>query len=183
METLSTQSFKFDCDALYIETHSLHQEGKYQWALVFVDAQGAVTRLPTPKLPSRPTSRHGSGSSSTHRESHAPAVPAQPSSAKNQRGAPSPLLGYCKIGAYVGGLGRSEIEEVGNAALGAKRDGVRPTWLLQVLTTLQERGRILRDGPVAAVEGRVLEINREADIRWLQAFLRSTPYRVYMMTI
>jgi hypothetical protein len=92
-------------------------------------------------------------------------------------------LGYCKIGAYAGGLDKSEFEQVGNAALGGKKDGVRPLWLLQVLATLQERGRILWDGPVAAVEGRVLEINREADIRWLQAFLHNTPYRMYMTTI
>jgi len=186
METLSTQSFKFDCDALYIETHSLHQEGKYQWALIYVDAQGSATRLPTPKLPSssRPTSRHGCGSS-TPRESHAPVVPAQPNAKGNPRGGPSQLLGYCKIGAYAGGLERAEFEQVGNAALGSgKKDGGRPTWLLQVLATLQERGRILWDGPsVAAVEGRVLEINREADIRWLQAFLHSTPYRIYVTTI
>jgi len=183
METLSTQSFKLDCDALYIETHSLHQEGKYQWALLFIDAQGAVTRLPTPKLPSRPTSRHGGGGSTTQRESHAPAVPAQPNSTKNARGGPSQLLGYCKIGAYVGGLGRSEFEEVGRAALSEKTDGVRPAWLLHVLATLQERGRILWDRPVGAVEGRVLEINREADIKWLQAFLRSAPYRIYVTTV
>jgi hypothetical protein len=159
----------------------VHQEGKYQWALIYIDAQGAVTRLPTPtqKPPSRPTSRH-SGSSSTQRESHSSAVPAQPSS---PRGGPSQLLGYCKIGGYAGGLNRSELEQVGNAALGAKKDGVLQTWLLQVLATLQERGRILWDGPVAGIEGRVLEINREADIRWLQAFLHSTPYRIYVTTI
>lgn len=93
------------------------------------------------------------------------------------------MLGYCKIGAYVGGLGRSEFEEVGRVALSEKTDGVRPTWLLQMLATLQERGRILWDKPVAAVEGRVLEINREADIKWLQAFLRSAPYRIYMTTV
>jgi len=182
METLSTQSFKFDCDALYIETHSLHQEGKYQWALIFIDAQGGITRLPTPKLPSRPTSRHASGST-TQREPHAPAVPAQPNSTKTSRGGPSQLLGYCKIGAYVGGLGRGEFEEVGRVALSEKTEGVRPTWLLQVLATLQERGRILWDKPIAAVEGRVLEINREADIKWLQAFLRSAPYRIYVTTV
>ncbi|KAI0295239.1 hypothetical protein BC826DRAFT_1008999 [Russula brevipes] len=182
METLGTQSFKFDCDALYIETHSLHQEGKYQWALVFIDAQGAISRLPASKLPSRPTSRHG-GASSTHRESHATAVPAQANNLNSTRGGPSQLLGYCKIGAYVGGLGRKEFEEVGNAALSGKKDGVRPTWLLQVLATLQERGRILWDGPVTAVERRVVEINREADIQWLQAFLHSTPYRTYMTTV
>jgi len=182
MGTVGTQSFKFDCDALYVETHSLHQEGKYQWALIYIDAQGAVTRLPTPKLPSRPTSRHGSASS-THRESHAPVVPAQPSSTSNPRGGPSQLLGYCKIGAYVGGLCQTEFEEVGNAALGGKKDAVPATWLLQVLSTLQERGRILWNEPMASVEGRVLEINREADIRWLQAFLRSTPYRIYMTTV
>ena len=164
----------------------MHQEGKYQWALIYIDPQGAVTRLPTPKLPSRPTSRHGGGSStqrSTQRESHAQAASAQPSGTGNPRGGPSQLLGYCKIGAYAGGLERSEFEQVGNAALGGKKDGVRPTWLLQVLATLQERGRILWDGPVAAVEGRVLEINREADIRWLQAFLHNTPYRMYVTTI
>ncbi|KAI0269459.1 hypothetical protein BGY98DRAFT_307116 [Russula aff. rugulosa BPL654] len=124
METLSTQSFKFDCDALYIETHSLHQEGKYQWALIYIDAQGAVTRLPTPtpKPPSRPTSRH---SSSTQRESHATAVPAQSNAISNPRGG-SQLLGYCKIGGYAGGLNKSELEQVGNAALGGKKDGVRP---------------------------------------------------------
>ncbi|KAI9452811.1 hypothetical protein F5148DRAFT_496614 [Russula earlei] len=177
-----TQSFKFDCDALYIETHSLHQEGKYQWALIFIDAQGTVTRLPLPKLPSRPTSRH-EGGSSAQREAHAPGVPAQPNCRKSPRGAPSQLLGYCKIGAYVGGLGRSEFEEVGNAALREKNDGVRPTWLLHVLATLQERGRILWDGPVGAVEGRVLEINREADMKWLQAFLHSTPYKIYTTTV
>jgi len=182
MGTVGTQSFKFDCDALYIETHSLHQEGKYQWALIYIDTQGAVIRLPTPKLPSRPTSRHGSASS-TNREAHAPVVPAQPSSTSNPRGGPSQLLGYCKIGAYVGGLCQSEFEEVGNAALSGKKDGVPPTWLLQVLSTLQERGRILWNEPVASVEGRVLEINREADIRWLRAFLRSTPYRIYMTTV
>lgn len=172
------KSFKFDCDALYIETHSLHQEGKYQWALIYIDPQGAVTRLPTltPKSPSRPTSRH---SGSTQRES--PAVPAQSNTISNPRGG-SQLLGYCKIGGYTGGLNRSELEQVGNAALGGK-EGVRPTWLLQVLATLQERGRVLWDGPVAGIEGRVLEINREADIRWLQAFLHSTPYRVYVTTI
>jgi len=179
---LSTQPFNFDCDALYIETHSLHQEGKYQWALVYIDAQGAITRLPTPRSPSRPTSRH-SGSSSTRRESNAPAVPAQPNGICNPRGGPSQLLGYCKIGTYAGGLSRSELEQVGNAALGGKKDGVRPTWLLQVLATLQERGRILWDGPVGGIEGRVLEINREADIRWLQGFLHSTPYRIYVTTI
>jgi hypothetical protein len=166
----------------------LHQEGKYQWALIYIDAQGAVTRLPTPKLPSRPTSRHGGASStqrstSAQRESHAPTVPAQPNGIGNPRGGPSQLLGYCKIGTYTGGLERTEFEKVGNAALGGKNDGVRPTWLLQVLATLQERGRILRDGTVAGVEGRVLEINREADIRWLQAFLHSTPYRIYVTTI
>lgn len=80
-------------------------------------------------------------------------------------------------------MNRVELEQVGNAALDRKKDGVRPTWLLQVLATLQERGQILWDGPVAGIEGRVLEINREADIRWLQAFLRSTPYRIYVMTI
>jgi hypothetical protein len=80
-------------------------------------------------------------------------------------------------------LNRSELEQVGNAALGGKKDGARPTWLLQVLAMLQERGRILWDGPVAGIEGRVLEINREADIRWLQGFLHSTPYRVYVTTI
>ncbi|KAH9976122.1 hypothetical protein BGW80DRAFT_1291495 [Lactifluus volemus] len=178
METLSTQSFKFDCDALYIETHSLHQEGKYQWALLFIDAAGAVTRLPTPKVTSRPTSRHGIGPAL--RDSHAPIVPAQP---HGPRGGPSQLLGYCKIGAYVGGLSRNEFEEVGNAAISGAKDGVRPLWLLQVLVTLQERGRILWDGSVTAVEGRVLDINREADIRWLQAFLRNGPYRIYMTTI
>jgi len=120
MGTVGTQSFKFDCDALYIETHSLHQEGKYQWALIYIDTQGAVIRLPTPKLPSRPTSRHGSASS-TNREAHAPVVPAQPSSTSNPRGGPSQLLGYCKIGAYVGGLCQSEFEEVGNAALSGKK--------------------------------------------------------------
>jgi len=92
-------------------------------------------------------------------------------------------LGYCKIGTYVGGLDRSEFEEVGNAALSGKKDGVRPTWLMQVLATLQERGRILWDQPVTSVEGQVLEINREADIRWLQAFLRCAPYRIYMTTV
>jgi hypothetical protein len=127
---------------------------------------------------SRPTSRHGSGPA--HRESHAAAVPAQ---LHSPRGGPSQLLGYCKIGAYVGGLGQSEFEEVGNTALSGAKDGVRPLWLLQVLVTLQERGRILWDGPVTAVEGRVLEINREADIRWLQAFLRNAPYRIYMTTV
>jgi hypothetical protein len=110
-------------------------------------------------------------------------VPAQSNGIGNPRGGPSQLLGYCKIGAYTGGLERSEFEQVGNAALSGKKDGIRPTWLLQVLATLQERGRILRDGPVATVEGRVLEINREADIRWLQAFLHSTPYRIYVTTI
>jgi hypothetical protein len=156
----------------------LHQEGKYQWALIFIDAAGAVTRLPTPKATSRPASRHGIAP--THRESHTSAVPAQPHS---PRGGPSQLLGYCKISAYVGGLSRGEFEEVGNAALGGAKDGVRPLWLLQVLVTLQERGRISWDAPVSAVEGRVLEINREADIRWLQAFLRNGPYRTYMTTV
>ena len=155
----------------------MHQEGKYQWALIFIDSNGAVTRLPTPKVSSRPTFR---GSGPTHRESHVPAVPIQ---SQSPRGGPSQLLGYCKIEAYVGGLGRSEFEEVGNAALSGAKDSVRPLWLLQVLVALQERGRILWDGPVTAVEGRVLEINREADIRWLQAFLRSTPYRIYMTTV
>ena len=107
-------------------------------------------------------------------------MPTHPNGAS---GGPSQLLGYCKIGGYAGGLNRSEFEQVGNAALGGKKDGVRPTWLLQVLATLQERGRILWDGPVAGIEGRVLEINREADIRWLQAFLHSTPYRIYVSTI
>lgn len=172
MDTLSTQSFKFDCDALYIETHSLHQEGKYQWALIYIDPAGTMTRLPTPKAPSRPPSRHGA---TPHRE---PTV--QPHSL---RGKTSQLLGYCKIGAYVGGLGRSEFEEVGNAALSGRKDGVRPLWLLQVLATLQERGHILWNEPVTSVEGRVLEINREADIRWLQAFLRSTPYRIYVTMV
>ena len=110
-------------------------------------------------------------------------MPAQSNAISNPRGGPSQLLGYCKIGGYAGGLNKSELEQVGNAALGGKKDGVRPTWLLQVLATLQERGRILWDGPVAGIEGRVLEINREADIRWLQAFLHSTPYRVYVTTI
>jgi hypothetical protein len=110
-------------------------------------------------------------------------VPAQPNSTSGPRGGPSQLLGYCKIGAYVGGLGRTEFEEVGSEALSGKKDGVRPTWLLEVLTTLQERGRILWNEPVASVEGRVLEINREADIRWLQAFLRNGPYRSYMVTV
>jgi len=110
-------------------------------------------------------------------------VPAQPSSTSNPRGGPSQLLGYCKIGAYVGGLCQAEFEEVGNAALGGKKDAVPATWLLQVLSTLQERGRILWNEPMASVEGRVSEINREADIRWLQAFLRSTPYRIYMTTV
>jgi len=160
----------------------LHQEGKYQWALIYIDAQGAVTRLPTPKLPSRLTSRHESASS-THRESRAQGVPAQPSSRSNPRRGPSQLLGYCKIGTYIGGLCQTEFEEVGNAALDGKKDAVPATWLFQVLSTLQERGRILWNKPVASVEGRVLEINREADIRWLQAFLRSTPYRIYMTTV
>ncbi len=109
-------------------------------------------------------------------------MPAQPNGMGNPRGGPQ-LLGYCKIGAYAGGLNRSEFEQVGNAALSGKKEGVRPTWLLQALATLQERGRILWDGPVAGMEGRVLEINREADIRWLQAFLHSTPYRIYVTTI
>ena len=110
-------------------------------------------------------------------------MPAQPNSTSGPRGGPSQLLGYCKLGAYVGGLGRTEFEEVGKEALSGKKDGVRPTWLLQVLTTLQERGRILWNEPVESVEGRVLEINREADIRWLQAFLRNGPYRSYMVTV
>ncbi|KAI0302313.1 hypothetical protein B0F90DRAFT_205035 [Multifurca ochricompacta] len=76
-------------------------------------------------VPSRPTSRHG-----TYRESQAPAVPAQP---HGHRGGPSQLLGYCKIGAYVGGLGRSVFEEVGNAALSARKDNVRPLWLCKCL--------------------------------------------------
>ncbi len=177
-DTLSAQSFQFDCDALYIETHSLHQEGKYQWALIYVDPAGTITRLPTPKAPSRPASRHGT--SPPHRESHTPTAPSQPQSA---RGKSSQLLGYCKIGAYVGGLDRSAFEEVGNAALSGRKDGVRPLWLLQVLATLQERGHILWNEPVTSVEGRVLEINREADIRWLQAFLRSTPYKIYATVI
>jgi hypothetical protein len=77
-------------------------------------------------------------------------------------------------------LDRSEFEEIGNAALSGRKDGVRPLWLLQVLVTLQERGHILWNEPITSVEGRVLEINMEADIRWLQAFLRSTPYRIYV---
>lgn len=175
-DTLSTQSFQFDCDALYIETQSLHQEGKYQWALIYIDPAGTVTRLPTPKAPSRPASRHGTAP--PHRESHPPTVPSQAHSSRGKTS--SQLLGYCKIGSYVGGLDQSEFEEVGNAALSGRKDGVQPLWLLQVLATLQERGHILWNEEVTSVEGRVLEINREADIRWLQAFLRSTPYRVYM---
>jgi len=169
---MDTQSF--DCDALYIETQSLHQEGKYQWALIYIDPAGTVTRLPTPtpKAPSRPASRHGAAQ--PHRDSHPPTQP------NNTRGKTSQLLGYCKIRAYVGGLDRRVFEEVGNAALSGRKDGVRPLWLLQVLGTLQERGHILWNESVSSLEGRVLEINREADIRWLQAFLRSTPYRVYM---
>jgi len=168
MDTLSTQSFKFDCDALYVETHSLHQEGKYQWALIYIDTAGTVTRLPTPpKAPSRPGSRQGSAPS--HRESH-----------NSRGGKASQLLGYCKIRAYVGGLDQGKFEEVGNAALSGRKEGVRPLWLLQVLATLQERGHIQWNEPVTSVEGRVSEINREADMLWLQAFLRSTPYGVYM---
>ncbi|KAH9051023.1 hypothetical protein EDB83DRAFT_2399738 [Lactarius deliciosus] len=180
MDTFSTQSFKFDCNALYIETHSLHQEGKYQWALIYIDPAGTITRLPTPtpKAPSRPASRHGTAP--PHRESHTPTVPSQP---PGSRGKSSQLLGYCKVGAYVGGLDRNEFEEVGNAALSGRKDGVRPSWLLQVLATLQERGYISWNEPIANVEGHVLEINREADIRWLQAFLRSTPYRIYATVI
>lgn len=166
-----TQSFKFDCDALYVETHSLHQEGKYQWALIYIDPAGTITRLPTPpKAPSRPASRHG-----CHRE---PQPPNQPHNSRG--GKSSQLLGYCKIRAYVGGLDQEKFEEVGNAALSGRKEGVRPLWLLQVLATLQEQGHILWNEPVASVERRVSEINREADIRWLQAFLRSTPYGVYM---
>lgn len=169
------QSFKFDCDALYIETHSLHQEGKYQWALIYVDPSGTITRLPTPtsKEPSKPASRHGIAP--PHRESHPPT-----NTPHSSRGKTSQLLGFCKIRAYVGGLDRREFEEVGNAALSGRKDGVRPLWLLQVLGTLQERGYILWNEAVTSVEGRVLEINREADMQWLQAFLRSTPYGVYM---
>ena len=103
-----------------------------------------------------------------------------PSQPHNPRGKASQLLGYCKIGAFVGGLDRSEFEEIGNVALSGRKDGVRPLWLLQVLATLQERGHILWNEPITSVEGRVLEINREADIRWLQAFLRSTAYRIYV---
>ncbi|KAN0130780.1 hypothetical protein V8E53_011455, partial [Lactarius tabidus] len=127
-------------DALYVETHSLHQEGKYQWALIYIDPAGTVTRLPTPpKAPSRPASRHGNAPS--HRESH------PPTQSHNSRGKTSQLLGYCKLRSYVGGLDRGKFEEVGNAALSGRKDSVRPLWLLQVLATLQERGHILWNEP------------------------------------
>ncbi len=114
-----------------------------------------------------------------YRELHTPSVPSQPHSSRGG-GKTSQLLGYCKIRGYIGGLSRNEFQEVGNAVLGGRKDSVRPLWLLQVLATLQEQGHILWNEPVANVEGRVLEINREADIRWLRAFLRSTPYKVYL---
>ncbi|KAI0060555.1 hypothetical protein BV25DRAFT_1917643 [Artomyces pyxidatus] len=167
-------------DGLYIETQSLHQEGRYNWAVVYVDAEGNTSRIQWP--------RPSSGSAVPTPRKSRPTTPQGPLMAVSAPNTGLPhILGYCKIGAYTGGMPLRVFEEAGAAALGrhgadSTRDGC-PPWLFRVLGIIQERGYILKNEPIAAIEPMVCKINREADMRCLQAFLQSTQYKMYITTV
>jgi len=190
---MSNHLLSLDRDALYIETQSQTEEGKYHWALLFVDASGGITRHhwaePPPISPrASPTQRtaHASTSAELYGRESIPAI------AATMRPGTALLLGYCKVSGYRGGLTNSMLDEVCSSTFKGSYPTVElnrahglncRTWLLKVLGTLQERGLVVKGTPVAELEKQVCNISREADFRRLEAFLRSMTYKIFVSVV
>ena len=178
-----------DRDALYIETQALTEEGKYHWALLHVDHSGTITRHHWAEPPPRsPRSIPADPQNGAERYTSEP-VPSIPAA---MRPGTTLLLGYCKLGQYLGGLTCVELEDVckvafrsGYASVSLNRaHGLScQTWLFKVLSMLQERGCIADDISHPEIEALVCKVSSDADTQRLRAFLRRQPYETFVATV
>ncbi|KAI0319268.1 hypothetical protein OF83DRAFT_826462 [Amylostereum chailletii] len=175
---MAVHQIPLDRDSLYIKIESIHTEGMYHWSLVFVDAAGTARQYQWGAPPRPPNGQRR--------------APMPPEVFTSGPVAARLLLGCFKLGAYIGGLSHSVLEEVGantfqsydtvqeNRARGLSSG----SWVATVLTKLQESGRY-SEGAVSlqAIEDQIKKISEDADLRRLQAFLAGTPYRMVITTV